>query len=542
VVFLNKKIVLGLLLLILVLLLFGCTSSKKTVDTNTPIVSGWDSNEVTTDKPPISSEGFFFDWKKDSSTQPVYSCDEHYAYNTETKNESGETVESLYYDGEVIDETIGKYVNPFRDLALFGDNIVYVKDVDTYNPNFSRKEHVIFNKKDFGEGSDPEIWGPNVVFWRLDNGFQIIYNEKVLISSCKYYDYELWGDNIVYSCTKEDKISRVYFNDKELGIGRIEGIHKNFVLLDTSDDVDSNYCFTLYKNGEKVDEFEKGTGNDCIFNMGFNKVGTFLDNYWAFKETGTYDDGERVYDIVYNGTKVFTTSYPKAVVFGDKFIYGNYDELYLDGKLIANNRSAFSNNVLVNNNLFSTTAKEQSVYNGKLIGEIPTHIELNVHLFGDDYLVDSGTPYTSDEWFIYLNGKKLDEAKFDSGLLINGNYSYVRTNPADKSSFRGDLILNGEVVANNISSSQKFQLSGKNIYYWKETQNDRLYYKNKEILGSMSGLEEPKIRGSIAVWPNVTKDKGFGTEYANSIDIEGTELSRKYSFTDEWLFCTNQWK
>lgn len=82
-----------------------------------------------------------------------------------TRGESGKK-EHIIYDGK----DLGEGVNP----TISGDNIAY-------NIEVGGKQHILFNGKDMGEGTEPQLAGDNLVFYLEKQGVKhVIYNGKDL--------------------------------------------------------------------------------------------------------------------------------------------------------------------------------------------------------------------------------------------------------------------------------------------------------------------------------------------------------------------------
>ncbi len=473
-----------------------------------------------------------FSWTGGSSTiLPEYK--EHYAYTSENKNNKDKPVD-LYYDGKLIDSAWN-----ITSIRMWGDHLAYQR-TDNY-PHYD----LVFDGKNLGEASYPAIWDKNIAYIKDgekgDRG--VYYNGEVLVSNCKNVDYVLWGNNIAYSCDDPEG-KKVYFNKKFIGIGSIAGLHKNLLIVNKDSDKDSDICYLLYKNGEKIDSFIPKNDGFCPANAAAvgEPIGVFGDNYWITKYTGKNDDNNPIYDIDYNGKVVFTTSYPKTVLFGNTFIYGNYREVYSDGKKINSNSDILAGDSLFENNYFSTLGmNSQAFYNGKKLEKISQNGELYTRMFGNNYLVwSSGN--------IYKNGDLLDAAEFNTAMILGDNISYVKEVKNDAGGSSGQLILNGDVMADRFNYVSYKVITGKNIYYEKEVNGDYLYYRNKEVIGSRYGVANSKKITNLYTWPTITPETQIGTRYSNSNDafhtnyLTSQSYENKYTFTDQWLYLTNQWK
>ena len=501
-------------------------SSDTSSNTN---LSNGPSTAVTSSASPTNDN---FVWNGGSDRKlPDYK--EHYMY-TQTSTGKDHPVE-LYYDGKKIDSAWG-----ISDLRLFGDHYAYHK-TDKY-PNYD----LVFDGKNLGQADYPVMWAGNIAYTTRDEITRnnvIHYNGDVLTNNCKDQKYDLWGNNIAYSCDT-DQGTEVYFNKTHVGIGNIVSLHKDFLLVNKVDDTTSDLCFVLYKKGKKVDGFWPKNNGRCPGSIAAygDSIGVFGDNYWIIKDTGTSKDNEPIYDIDYNGKKVFTTTYPKTVLFGDTFIYGNYYEVYQNGNKIHSGNDIFSGDVLFGNNYFSTLGmRNKAFYNGKALNGIDLSGELYSRLFGDMYLT-----WSADS--IYKNGLKIDAGAFDTIMALGDNYSYVRQVKKDSGAVVGQLMFNGAVVADNFNSVDFKAISGKNIYYKVSSSggNDYLYYRNANILGSKYGKADSKIILDWAIWPMMEPDTELGTNSANSndafYDTSSTGVIGKHTFTDEWLYLTDQWK
>jgi len=544
-----------LLLLALFLLILGCTvsmGSKNDSNTGASIPKGNDdsSGYVPEEKLPDeenSSSQTFYSWPERVSSKeiPVFNCNEHYLYTLEKENDPSKSYDNtneIYYDGAKIDEAA-----EIDLITLFGENYAYSRRTARDDD-----EEVVFNGRALGKGTNPELWGENVAYANYSlkgSYFEIRYNSETLISGCKYIDYEVWGNNVAYMCEVND-VPTVYYNKKELGVGRIVGMHKNFLLVDKSDDSSSDYCYSLYKNGEKIDSFVKGHGLDCPGMHPSDLLGVFGDNYWLLVPTGEFSDSRGpIFDIYYNGVKMYSTDYPKAILFGDTFVYGGYRDVFVGSEKIIHIDSTdlVSEDMLFGGNYSFISDHDSFFYNGEKIDSVKPHNELEQKMFGEKYILWSGDK-------IYFDGKLLGGGKFGTPMILNGNYSYIARNESNPSSAYGTIILNGTEVADNVSYVSDIAMTGKNIYYGKGTVNDTLWYRNKDILGSSYGKDSSSRKmNDLAVWPYMAKDTRIGTSFSNNWDIWysvaqdrsddlSMTLKRGQTFTDEWLYCTNQWQ
>lgn len=470
----------------------------------------------------------------------VYNCNEHYAYIVENEGVAAQRSKELYYDGVKVDESP---VN-ITWLNLFGDSYAYIK----YHSSKGswESDDVFLNGKLIGKGSGLELWANNVIYHRKDGPgkYTISYNGKDLVSGCESYGYELWGNNYAYTCGLED-VPVTYYNGEKIGVGRIVGIHKNFLLLDKREDQNSDSCYVLYKEGVKVDSFIPGHGADCSGNLPVDLLGVSEDNYWRIKQAGNKGT-DVIYDIIYNGKTVYSGINPKRVMFGDNFIYGNYHNTFINSNRINKTNTFLSEDSLFGNH-FSGLLDNKFIFDSTVNDIVGVSRDTKIKMFGDNYLVWSGDK-------IFFNGKLLGPAKFDNMTLLDSNYAYFKPDEKNPSSYYGTLILNGKEIIKNIGSGIDFVLTGKNIYYKMPAPGDSLYYRNDKILGSMLGKADKNKISNLSYWPKMGQDTGIGTEDANRWDIwtniyggsenimDNVDRRKGQTFTDEWLYCTNQWK
>jgi len=112
----------------------------------------------------------------------------------------------------------------------------------------------------------------------------------------------------------------------------------------------------------------------------------------------------------------------------------------------------------------------------------------------------------------------------------------------------GQLMFNGNVVADDFNYVDFKAISGKNIFYKVSASggNDYLYYRNSNIIGSRYGKADKKIVSDLTIWPEMAPDTEIGAKSANETDAlyapSITGDPGKNTFTDEWLYLTDQWK
>lgn len=114
----------------------------------------------------------------------------------------------LIYRGGDLGEMANKY------FVFSGNNIVFEREIKGEN-------HIIYNGKEIGLGFRPMLSGDNLAFYRkINNDVHLINNNKDLGSVFveTYYSAKMVGNNIAYEKNVDGKIHVIY-NNQDLGEG-----------------------------------------------------------------------------------------------------------------------------------------------------------------------------------------------------------------------------------------------------------------------------------------------------------------------------------